>query len=153
VGTTVLQAVGVIFAGILAGEEFIVRYGVQPALDNLDDRSHLAARIALVRTLRIVVPVLMLATAALAVAVLVTGRGQDAAGWRWGGLAALVAFILLSFLGTVPINMKVIDWQPDQPPAHWQAVVRRWQRLDTLRSTAAILAFACFVIALAARVP
>jgi uncharacterized membrane protein len=61
--------------------------------------------------------------------------------------------MLLSFLGTVPINMKVVDWQPDQPPADWRGVVNRWQRLDTLRSTAAIVAFVCFVIALAARVP
>ena len=152
-GTTVLQAVGVILAGILAGEEFIVRYGVQPALSNLDDRTHLAARVALVRVLRIVVPVLMLSTAAVAVVVVVTSGGQNGAGWRWAGLAALVVFVLLSFLGTVPINMKVVDWQPDQPPADWRAVVHRWRRLDTLRSTGAIVAFACFVVALAARVP
>ena len=112
-GTTVLQAVGVILAGILAGEEFIVRYGVQPALGNLDDGTHLAARIALLRILRIVVPVVMLSTAAVTIVVLVTSGGQDGAGWRWAGLAALVVFMLLSFLGTVPINMKVVDWQPD----------------------------------------
>jgi uncharacterized membrane protein len=152
-GSTVLQAVGVILAGILAGEEFIVRYGVQPALRNLDENAHVATRIALVRTLRIVVPVLMLSTAAVTIVVLVTSAGQSGAGWRWAGLAALVLFMLLSFLGTVPINMKVVDWQPDHPPADWRAVVHRWQRLDTLRSTAAILAFACFVVALAARVP
>jgi hypothetical protein len=152
-GTTILQAVGVILAGILAGEEFIVRYEVQPALGNLDDRTHVAARIALVRALRVVVPVLMLAAAAVAVAVVVTAGGQHGAGWRWAGLAALVAFMLLSFLGTVPINMKVVDWQPDHPPADWRAVVHRWQGLDTLRSTGAIVAFACFAIALAARVP
>ena len=153
-GTTVLQAVGVVLAGILAGEELIVRYGVQPALGNLDDRIHVATRIALVRALRIVVPGLILPTAAVAVAILVTGGGgQNGAGWRWAGMAALLVFVLFSFLGTVPINMKVVDWQPDQLPPDWRAVVHRWQRLDTLRSTAAILAFVCFVIALAARIP
>jgi uncharacterized membrane protein len=152
-GTTVLQAIGLILAGVLAGEEFIVRYGIQPALGRLDQRAHVAARVELVRTLRIVVPSLMLPTAVVAIAVVVTGGGQNGVGWRWAGLAALVAFMLFSFLGTVPINMKVVDWQPDQPPSDWRAVVRRWQRLDTLRSTAAVVAFACFVVALAARIP
>ena len=146
-GTTVLQAAGVILAGILAGEEFIVRYGVQPALGNLDDRTHVAARVALVRILGIVVPVLWVSTAAVAAVVLITSGGQNGAGWRWAGLAVLTVFML------VPINVKVVDWQPNQPPAGWRAVVHRWQRRDTLRTTGAIVAFACFVIALAARVP
>ena len=83
-GTTVVQAVGVFLAGILAGEEFIVRYGVQPALGHLDAGIHVAARVALVRVLRIVVPVQMVSTAA--VAVVVTSGGQNGAGWRWAGL-------------------------------------------------------------------
>ncbi|WP_433202889.1 anthrone oxygenase family protein [Dactylosporangium sp. CS-047395] len=143
-----LQAVGVILAGLLAGEEFIVRYGVQPALRALDDRAHIRARVALVRRLRVVVPALMLPTVAVAVAVLI-GAGGAGAGWRWAGLAALVAFLLFSFLGTVPINMKVVDWDADAPPGDWRAVVERWQRIDVLRSAAAIVAFACFVGALA----
>src|SRR5438105_7574108 len=126
-GTAVLQALGLFLAGILAGEEFIVRYGLQPALRNLDDRAHVAARVALVRTLRIVVPAVMLPTVAVAVAVLATGSGQTGAGWRWAGLGCLVVFVLSSFLGTVPINMKVIEWHPDRPPADWRAVVARWQ--------------------------
>ncbi|WP_433043324.1 anthrone oxygenase family protein [Dactylosporangium sp. CS-033363] len=143
-----LQAIGVILAGLLAGEEFIVRYGVQPALRALDERAHIGARVALVRRLRIVVPALMLPTVAVAVAVLIRADGAGA-GWRWAGLAALVAFLLFSFLGTVPINMKVVGWDADAPPADWRAVVDRWQRIDVLRSGAAIVAFGCFVGALA----
>ena len=39
----VLETIGLLFAGVLAGEEFIVRYGVQPALTSLDDLPHLRA--------------------------------------------------------------------------------------------------------------
>ncbi|WP_432994137.1 anthrone oxygenase family protein [Dactylosporangium sp. CA-233914] len=147
-GSVLLQAIGLILAGILAGEEFIVRYGVQPALRTLDDRAHIQARVALVRTLRIVVPAVMLPTVAAAVAVLAVADGPGGA-WRWAGFAALVAFLLCSFLGTVPINMKVIDWSADAPPADWRATVIRWQRIDVLRSSAAIAGFACFAAALA----
>nr|BFE60439.1 hypothetical protein GCM10020063_049650 [Dactylosporangium thailandense] len=115
----VLQAFGLILAGLLAGEEFIVRYGVQPALLRLDDRAHIQARVALVRSLRVVVPAIMLPAVAVAVAVLVLADGPGTA-WRWAGVAALAAFLGFSFLGTVPINMKVAGWDPDAPPADWR---------------------------------
>jgi hypothetical protein len=150
-GSVVLQALGLFLAGLLAGEEFIVRYGVQPALRDLDDRAHIQARVALVRRLRVVVPALMLPAVAAGVAVLAVARGPGGA-WRWAGVAALAVFVLSSFLGTVPINMKVIGWRADAPPADWRATVVRWQRIDVLRSSAAIAAFACFATALAVQI-
>lgn len=78
-----------------------------------------------------------------AAAVLIT----DATAVRRAGAALLAAFLLFSFLGTVPITMKVIDWRPDAPPADWRATVSRWERIDVFRSSAAILSFVCFAIA------
>jgi uncharacterized membrane protein len=150
---TVLQAVVVFLSGILAGEEFVVRYGIQPALRKLDDRAHVAVRVALVRSLRVVVPSLMLPAALSVVIMLIISDGPAGNTFRWVGAVALAAFMLFSFLGTVPINMKVIDWDADDPPENWKATVLRWQRIDVLRSTAAIIAFASFVIALADRIP
>lgn len=151
-GTVILQAVGLLLAGILAGEEFIVRYGVQPALSGLDDRAHILARQALVRRLRIVVPAIMGPTVLVGIAVLVFGGGGGGSSgfaFRLAGVAALVAFVLFSFLGTVPINIRVNDWNVDSPPADWKAVVARWQFIDVFRSSAAILAFAFFLVAVA----
>jgi hypothetical protein len=139
----VLEVLSVVLAGLLAGEELIVRWGVQPALRSLGDRAHIEARVALVRSLRIAVPILMVPTVIAAAAVLIT----DPTAVRWAGAALLAAFLLFSFLGTVPINMKVIDWRADNPPADWRATVRRWERIDVFRSSAAVLAFVCFAIA------
>lgn len=139
----VLEAVSLVLAGLLAGAELIVRWGVQPALRNLDDHAHIAARVALVRSLRVVVPILMLPTVIAAVAVLIA----DATPFRWAGVALLLAFLLFAFLGTVPINMKVSDWRADAPPPDWRATVVRWERIDVFRSSAAILAFVCFAFA------
>ena len=147
--TPVLPAAGVFLAGILAGGEVVVRCGLQPALCRLDDRAHVAARVALVRTLRVVVPIVLVPAVVVAVAVLIAGRDSGGAGFRWAGGAALAAFVLLSFLGTVPINMTVVEWRPDDPPPDWREVVRRWQRIDDFRSAAAVAAFAFFVAALA----
>lgn len=144
----VVRYIGLFLLGVLAGEELIVRYGVHPALSGLDDRAHLLVRQALVRRLRVVVPIVMIPAAAFAVAGLITVTGPGLA-LRWATLAAMVLFLLLSFLGTVPINIKVNDWRVDAPPADWKAVVRRWARIDVLRSTAATAAFLFAVLAVA----
>ncbi len=147
-----LQAIGLFLAGILAGEEFIVRYGVHPALSSMEDRPHLQARLALVRRMRVVVPAIMVPTVLVAIAVLIVGGTGAGFGLRIAGVVALVAFVLFSFLGTVPINIQVIDWDIDNPPADWKETVRRWQRIDVFRSSAAIVAFGCFLGALAVQV-
>lgn len=152
--TVVIEYLGVFLAGILAGEEFIVRYGVHPALDALEDRAHLLSRMALVRRLAIVVPSLMIPTVVVAVVVVFTAGTDPGFVFRILGVAALLAFLLLSFLGTVPINIKVNDtWDADNPPADWKQLVKRWVFIDTFRSAAAILAFAFFVVAIALQSP
>ncbi len=142
-----LRFIGLFLTGLLAGEEFIVRYGVQPALARLPDLSHLQARQALVRSLRVVVPVMMLPTVAVEIAVLAIGG--PALPLRLATVIALAAFLAFSFLGTVPINIKVNDWRADAPPADWRTVVRRWELIDVFRSSAALLAFAFAVGAIA----
>ncbi len=144
-----LELIGLFLAGILAGEEFIVRYGVQPALSRLDDYSHIRSRQALVRRLRWVVPAIMVPTVLVAIAVTIVGGTSSGFGFRIAGLVALVAFLLFSFLGTVPINIRVNDWDLENPPDDWKTLVARWQLIDVFRSSAAILAFAFFLVAAA----
>jgi hypothetical protein len=73
----VVQYTGLFLIGVLAGEELIVRYGIHRALCSLEDHAHLLVRQALVRRLRVMVPIVMLPAAALAamVLVVVTGPG------------------------------------------------------------------------------
>jgi uncharacterized membrane protein len=148
---TVLEILGLLSAGLLAGTEFIVRYGVQPALSALPDLPHLLARQSLVRRLRVVVPALMVPTVLLAIAVVVTAGAGAGFGFRIAGLAALVVFLLFSFLGTVPLNIRVNDWDAEAPPSDWKAVVARWQLIDVFRSSAALLGFAMLLLAVVAR--
>lgn len=135
----VVLVVQLVLVGLLAGEEFIVRWGVQPAMASLPDDAHLRTRIALVKSLKVVVPMLMV-PAVLATVLVVAGAG-DGLGWRVAAAAALGVFVLASFLGTVPINIGVNDWDPLDPPTDWKRVVVRWERIDVLRSSAAIVAF------------
>ncbi|SFF55123.1 anthrone oxygenase family protein [Curtobacterium sp. YR515] len=137
----VVLVVQLVLVGLLAGEEFIVRWGVQPAMASLPDDAHLRTRIALVKSLKVVVPMLMVPAVLATVAVLVVAGAGDGLGWRVAAAAALGVFVLASFLGTVPINIGVNDWDPLDPPADWKRVVVRWEQIDVLRSSAAIVAF------------
>jgi uncharacterized membrane protein len=142
-----LVSVNLLFAGLLAGEELAIRYGVRGPIAGLDQRPHILVRQALIRRLRILVPALIVP--ALLSGVLVTLldlRGPQVA-LRGLGVLALLVLVLVTLLGTVPINAAALDWQPDVPPANWQARVRQWERLDTVRCWAAVLAFALFALA------
>ncbi|MFF2052349.1 anthrone oxygenase family protein [Leifsonia sp. NPDC058194] len=145
--------VQLVLIGLLAGEELIVRWGVQPALRSLPDDAHVRARIALVKRLKVVVPAIMVPTVLASIALLVVAGGSAGLAWRIAGAAALLVFVLASFLGTVPINIGVNDWDPARPPADWRAVVARWERIDVLRSSAAVLAFVLFAIAVGVALP
>src|SRR2546430_12910598 len=65
----VVGMVSVFFAGLLAGEEFVIRYGVRGPLASLEDGPHILFRQALIRHLRVLVPSIYLATLLSAVIV------------------------------------------------------------------------------------
>jgi uncharacterized membrane protein len=143
--------VNVFCAGILAGEEFVIRYGVRAPVASLDVRPHIELRQALIRSLRILVPaVFALAVLSGAAATVLSGFDR-AFGLRAAGLLALLTFITITLAGTVPINEVALGWEPATPPAGWQALIARWERLDTARCWAAIAAFALFLAATALR--
>jgi hypothetical protein len=137
-----LGLVSLFAAGLLAGEEFVIRFGVRGPLASLDLDAHILFRQALIRRLRVLVPAIFLVAflsgAALSV---LTGDPFDII-----GVAALAGFISITLGGTVPINQAVLRWNPVLPPPDWHAVIVRWERLDTTRTAAAVLAFVFFLL-------
>lgn len=145
----VLAFVGLFLAGLLAGIEFVVRYGVHPALASLPDDIHLRARHEIVRIVRVIVPAVMLPSVLVNIAVLVLSGTGPGLPMRWAGAVTYVVYLLVVFLGTVPINGRFFDWNLDAPPADWKSTISRWALIDVFRSSAAILAFVFFLAAAA----
>jgi uncharacterized membrane protein len=143
----VVGLASVFCAGLLAGEEFVIRFGVRGPLASLDDRSHILLRQALIRTLRILVPALYLLTLVTTVAVTALDGG-DYLPIRGAGVFALLVWIGVTLGGTVPINAAALEWDASSPPADWRAQVDRWERLNTVRTAAAVIAFALLLTAL-----
>jgi uncharacterized membrane protein len=142
-----LGPVNLFLAGLLAGEELVIRYGVRAPIASLEPRPHIAVRQALIRRLRVLVPALIGPTLGSAVAVTVADRRRPQVVVRGAGVLALLVLVLVTLLGTAPINAAALAWAPEAPPADWQAQVRRWERLDTVRCWAALAAFALFLAA------
>ena len=101
----------------------------------------------MVKRLKVVVPVLIVPAVIATATWLAVSSGEPGGAIRWAGLTALLTFVLLSALGTVPINIKINGWDADQPPADWRQVVHRWTVIDVFRSSAAVLTFLLFTIA------
>jgi uncharacterized membrane protein len=147
----VLEFINLFCTGLFAGIEFIVCFGVRGPLNVLDDQPHIQIRQALIRRLRVLVPAVFLPTAISGVTVAVLEGTAPGFVFRCAGACAVLAWTLATFNGTVAINEAVLTWRPDAPPANWKAIIRRWERLDLVRTWAALTAFACFLTAVALR--
>jgi uncharacterized membrane protein len=145
----VLGFVNLFCAGILAGGEFVIRHGVRAPVGLLEQRPQIELRQWLIRRLRVLVPAIFALTVLSGLATTVVDGFGPGFGFRCAGIVALLAWILVTLGGTVPINQAVLGWEPSAPPRSWRAVVSRWERLDTARTWAAMAAFALFLTAMA----
>lgn len=147
----IVEFVNLFCLGILAGEEFTIRYGVRAPVASLDDRAHIVLRQALIRKLRILVPIIFATSiiSGIAVIVLNSFNFNLEFGLRCAGLLALITFITVTLKGTVPINQAALTWNPIAPPQNWRSLISRWEQLDNVRFWVAVAAFVLFLAAMA----
>ena len=138
----VLESINLFCTGLLAGIEFLVCFGIRAPLRVLDEQPQIRIRQALIRRLRVLVPAVFVPTALSGVAVAVLDGTATGFVFRWAGVLAVLAWSLATFMGTVPINEAVLTWPPEAPPENWKAIIERWERLDLVRTGAALAAFA-----------
>ena len=147
-----LEFVNLFFAGILGGIEIALHYGLPAGVRALEEKEHLPFRRAMVRRLRVLVPAFFLPAAVSGIALATLERGAPGAGLRWTAVGALLAWVAIRVVGTVPINSAMLDWPPDAPPDDWKAQIDRAERFHVVGVWAAITAFVCFLAAVALRV-
>jgi hypothetical protein len=146
---TFLDLASVFFAGMLAGMEFALHYGLSAPAALLDDHAQLRLRQALVRRLRVLVPAFFGPTAALGIAAAVLAGAAPGMWLRYGGVLALLIWIVIRVIGTVPINSATLTWRTEAPPKDWKARVARAERFHNVGVWAAVASFALFLTAMA----
>ena len=141
--------VNVFFAGMLAGVEFVIHYGLRTPAEILDEQSQLQLRQALVLRLRVLVPAFFVPAAVLGIALTVLNSAAPGFGFRCAGVVALLTWIVIRVIGTVPINSATLTWQPSAPPKNWKALVNHAERFHIVGVWAAVMAFVFFLTAVA----
>jgi hypothetical protein len=141
------EFVSLFFAGVLAGEEFVICYGVRTVVAVLDQQPQIQLLHALIRKLCALVPAIFTLTALSGAAAM--SLDGTAAGFRLRCFAALglLIWVVTTLLGSAPINKDTLTWRPDAPPDHWRVLVSRWERFDIARCWAAVFSFAFLVAA------
>src|SRR6266550_6963052 len=97
--TTILDFVNLFFAGMLAGIEFVIHYGLRGPSEMLDDHAQLQLRQALVMRLRVLVPAFFVPTAVLGIALTVLGGGTPGFWFRCAAVLAVFTWIVIRVVG------------------------------------------------------
>jgi hypothetical protein len=145
----ILGLVSAFCAGLLAGAEILIHYGLQAPTQVLDDRSQLQLRKALVIRLRVLVPAFFAPAALTGVAVAVRDGTSPGMWFRYAGVVAVLVWIAIRIIGTVPINSATVTWNIDAPPANWKGLIDHAERFHIVGVWAAVITFASFLIGLA----
>ena len=145
----VLDCINVFFAGLLAGIEFVIHYGLTTPARVLDDRAQLQLRQALVLRLRVLVPAFFVPTAVTGIAVTVLDGGASGFWFRGVAMLAVLTWAGIRVIGTVRINSATLDWQLNAPPQDWKVQVNQAERFHIVGVWTVVLAFACFLTAMA----
>jgi Domain of unknown function (DUF1772) len=145
-----LHFVNLFFAGMLAGIETAVHYGLGAPPKALSEQSQIQLRQVLVLKLRVLVPVFFIPTLASAIALTAIDGSAPGVWLRYTGLLALLVWIVIRVIRTVPINSATLTWNPDAPPKDWRVQVETSERFHVLGVCASVVAFVCFMAAMAA---
>jgi hypothetical protein len=140
-----LHLINLFFAGILAGMEIVIHYGLRSPAEVLSDSAQLRLRQALILKLRVLVPAVFLPMALSGVSISVLDRESPGTAFRYVGLLALGVWILIRIVGTVPINSATLGWDSAAPPNDWKARVTRAERFHDVGAWAVVISFACFL--------
>jgi hypothetical protein len=145
----VLNFANLFFAGLLAGIEFVIHYGMRTSAEVLDERSQLQLRQALILRLRVLVPAFFVPTALTGIVVTILNSSTPGNWLRDAGMLAMLVWAALRVVGTVPINSATLTWQLNAPPQDWKTQVDHAERFHIVGVWAVVLAFALFLTAMA----
>ena len=146
-----LEFTNLFFAGILAGIEIAAHYGFHAPIMALDEKPQIVLRQGVVRRLRWLAPAFFLPTALSGIALTALDGAAGGVGFRGAALLAVLTWILVRVVGTIGVNAASLDWNPEDPPLHWKQLLARTERFHILGTWAALLAFLCFLLAMALR--
>jgi uncharacterized membrane protein len=145
-----LRVAVLVGSGVTAGVLFAVALSVLPGLSAMPPDRYVYAHRLLGRNWDPTMPLIVLASAAGAVALAVMSAGAPARLFA-ASAGLLVGVSVVSHFCNVPINRQVKRLDPDRLPADWRDPRPLWRRWHTLRTVLATLALLVNAIAVTMR--
>ena len=149
----IMEFVNLFFAGMLAGMEFVIHYGVHAPTESLDQKPQIVFRQGIIRTLRWLVPAFFIPTTLSGIAVTLSNAAMPGLFFCLAAMLAMIVWIFVRVVGTVRINSATLDWDPDVPPKNWRELIGKAERFHIVGTWAALLAFVFFLTAVALQLP
>jgi hypothetical protein len=143
-----MTLIATFFGGILVGLEVCAHYGFHAPVLVLDEKSQIVFRQGAVRRLRWLVPAFFVPTFLAIIALAIMGGTGSGFVFRGAAAAALLTWIIVRAIGTVPINAATLDWNPEQPPTDWKKKIEKAERFHVIATWAAAIAFICLLVSL-----
>ncbi len=139
--------------GILVGNEFATWAVVHRAVRALPVSSQVIAEQAMTRRYLALMPVLMTATIASGVAVLVLLPAGEPAAFRLtlAGTTCFAVMLAITLVGNMPLNAATLRATADIPEGDWRRLRRRWDALHSVRILLDVSGYLLLVVGLVAR--
>lgn len=138
-----------IFSGT-GGLFFGTKTSLGPSTGHFTPATYIEVQQATVRNLRPVMGTLLPGAAAMNVVVLALTAGErrsPVSALTLGALATQLVALALTGAIELPINSRVLTWSPGDPPAGWEELRDRWDRVHTTRTASAVVGLACLAAA------
>jgi hypothetical protein len=130
-----LEIILLVAAGTLVGNEICIAAFVHPIFYKLPKECHVRVAQPVARLLGAVMPFWYIAVVALTGAECYLSREGNPRALHLLEAAEVIFLVSIAFtlLGPVPINNQIARFVPEQPPANWLALRKRWDRLHAIR--------------------
>lgn len=146
---TIITFLTILSAALLAGIMFGIWIGYNPI--NLSEPSYIEQQQNMIRRLKVLMPLLGLATIVLTVVSAFLNKQSKI---TFISLLIAAMFLVVSGLitrfGNQPINDIVMTWSVDSPPANWIELRDKWLSLHIIR-TVIVLSALCILILMGIR--
>ena len=143
-----IKVLSLFLTGLIAGTFFYGSFCVLPAFYELPSVSHLSFRTTLMNHNKVIVMALVI----IAIPILMMYCWEV----RKSKIARILCLFTLIFtivslvvtrLGSVPINIEMKKWNPASPPADWLLILDKWDLYNAIRTFTSIAGFICLLIA------
>ena len=138
----------IVITGVLAGVLFAVQIAQIPVQRGLGARDFVLVKSRFEQQYGPKMPAVVVATLLAPVVIYVA-----AGGWSTAlvlvviGHVCSAAVLAVTAIYNLPVNRQAIGWDPERPPADWEALRDRWHLGNAIRLPISVAAFGCHAAA------